>query len=106
MLLSAFQTRARETCRLKRPPVFDIQDPLCGELGVQFLDQTVALARTRLCRDDQGRMRWERMFRFEFSESGIERYPGRVTIVGRRATWMVLDGARIGRVMAEGDRLT
>ncbi len=79
---------------------------LCTELGVQFLDQTVALARTRLCRDDQGRLRWERLFRFEFSESGTERYPGRITIVGRRPTWMVLDGARIGHVLAEGDRLT
>ncbi len=78
---------------------------LCSELGVQFLDQTVALSRTRLRRGPNGGLCWERLFRFEFSESGIERYSGRVEILGRRATWAILDGARIGRVLADVDQL-
>lgn len=78
---------------------------LCSELRVQFLDQTVALTRTRLRRDPNGGLCWERLFRFEFSESGTERYPGRVEILGRRATWATLDGGRIGRVLADADQL-
>ena len=78
---------------------------LCGALGVQFLDQSVALAQTRLRRDETGRLRWERVFQFEFSESGNERYPGRVQILGREPAWVMLNGARIGQVLAEGDQL-
>ncbi len=53
----------------------------CRERGVQLLDQTVALSRVRL--HSKGKLRLRRVYRFEFSEQGLERYSGHVTLIGR-----------------------
>lgn len=53
----------------------------CTKRDLQFLDQTVALHRLRLQRNESG-LRWRRIYRFDFSEEGI----------GRRSGYLVLSG--------------
>jgi hypothetical protein len=54
----------------------------CQAAGVQLLDQTVHANGLRLRRRDDGRLGFERSFRFEYSEDGIERHVGRLVLRG------------------------
>ena len=63
-----------------------------GEAGVQFLDDTVALTRTRLTRDSDGRLQFARRYRFEFSDTGDNRRPGHIGVVGERVESVEMDG--------------
>jgi hypothetical protein len=56
----------------------------CQRAGVQLLDETVALARTRLRRDENQRARLYREFAFEFSDTGDNRQSGRIYLLGNR----------------------
>ena len=53
----------------------------CRERNLQFLDQTVAVSRLGIRWIGQG-VRIRRMFRFEFSEEGLGRRTGHVTLIG------------------------
>jgi hypothetical protein len=53
----------------------------CEARGLQFLDQTVAQARLGLRWTNTG-IRFRRVFRFDFSEEGVGRHSGHVTLVG------------------------
>lgn len=53
----------------------------CRQRQLQFLDQTVALHRMGLRWTSQG-IRIRRVFRFEFSEQGIGRRHGHITMLG------------------------
>lgn len=57
---------------------------ICGEMHLQFLDETVALSRLRLTRTASGWFAWQRLYIFEFSESGSDRWKGRVLLTGQR----------------------
>ena len=54
----------------------------CSRAGVQWLDQSVPLVRQRLARGPDGRLGWERQFRFEYSTGGEDRSTGLVTLHG------------------------
>lgn len=54
--------------------------------GLQFLDDTVAISRLWLARDAQGRSRLQRTYSFEVSDTGADRLPCRITILGSRIT--------------------
>ncbi|WP_333878972.1 DUF3301 domain-containing protein [Methylobacter sp.] len=56
----------------------------CLNLEVQMLDEYVALNSIRLKRDQAGKIRVRRVFLFEFSSTGNERYNGTCTLLGRR----------------------
>lgn len=56
----------------------------CEQEGLQFLDDTVALARLRLARNAEGQLRFLRRYAFEFSDTGNNRRPGQVTVLGRQ----------------------
>ena len=56
----------------------------CLNLEVQVLDEYVALNSIRLKRDQAGKMRVRRIFLFEFSSTGNERYNGVCIMLGRR----------------------
>ncbi|MFO1305001.1 MAG: DUF3301 domain-containing protein [Burkholderiales bacterium] len=58
--------------------------PACRAQGYLFLDDTVALDRIRLRRDDEGRARIERIYRFDYSDTGDNRRRGYVTLLGAR----------------------
>ncbi len=67
----------------------------CLNLEVQMLDEYVALNRTRLHRDSKGRMQLRRVFSFEFSSTGNERYNGVITLLGRRVESIHMEPYRI-----------
>jgi hypothetical protein len=56
----------------------------CESAQVQFLDDTVSQAALRLARNGDGRLMFERHFRFEFSTTGDDRQQGRVRLLGGR----------------------
>jgi hypothetical protein len=56
----------------------------CRAAGVQWLDQTVHAAGLRLQRGDDGRLGFERTFRFEYSYDGSDRHVGRLVLRGQR----------------------
>ncbi|MDO9047703.1 MAG: DUF3301 domain-containing protein [Methylobacter sp.] len=55
----------------------------CLNLEVQMLDEYVALNSIRLKRDQAGKIRVRRIFLFEFSSTGNERYNGVCIMLGR-----------------------
>ena len=61
----------------------------CKHAGVQWLDQSVHQVRVRLGRDHAGRLRWERQFRFEYSDGGQDRHAGLITLVGSELSSLV-----------------
>jgi len=54
----------------------------CTRYGVQLLDDTVAFAKLRLARDDDGRLRLRRTYAFEFSDTGNNRRRGAIVMLG------------------------
>ncbi len=53
----------------------------CAAAGVQFLDQTVSLARIGVTRVD-GWLCWRRVYRFEYSPDGQSRSRAHVRVLG------------------------
>lgn len=56
----------------------------CLEEGLQFLDETVVGRSVKLQRDDDGIVRLQRIFAFEYSDTGNNRCFGSVTLLGHR----------------------
>ncbi len=70
----------------------------CADAGLQFLDDSVALSRTRFARNSQGQLQFLRDYRFEFSDTGDNRRPGVIRMLGERVEWVSLDGEwQLGR---------
>ncbi len=55
---------------------------VCGERGLQFLDQTVALSHLGLKRNARGRLQLFRAYAFDYSTDGTDRWPGRAVLLG------------------------
>jgi hypothetical protein len=64
---------------------------LCRELKLQFLDETVALARLGMARGPRGNLQITRDYVFEFSGTGQDRWQGRATLAGRRVLTVQFD---------------
>jgi hypothetical protein len=56
----------------------------CAADGLQFLDDTVAIASLKPARDEQGHLRLQRAYEFEYSDTGDNRLKGSVVMLGRR----------------------
>ena len=54
----------------------------CQRYNVQFLDDTVAFARLRLARDEDGQLKIARTYTFEFSDTGNNRRHGAIVMLG------------------------
>jgi len=67
--------RTRETAT-------DIARDACNRLGVQLLDETVALQKWALGRNPLGRLRLRRVYRFDFSTGDGNRYRAMITMLG------------------------
>lgn len=52
----------------------------CQAAGVQWLDQTVHAHGLRVRRNEDGRLGFERSFRFEYSYDGTDRHTGRLVL--------------------------
>ena len=56
----------------------------CRAAGVQLIDHTVHASGLRLRRSEDGRLGFERSFRFEYSEDGTDRHIARLVLRGER----------------------
>ena len=56
----------------------------CAVEGLMLLDDTVAIAGLKPVRDTDGRIRLQRSYEFEFSDTGDNRRKGSVVLLGRR----------------------
>jgi len=54
----------------------------CGRYDLQFLDETVAFVKLRPVRDADGRIRLQRTYAFEFSDTGDNRRQGVIVTLG------------------------
>ncbi len=64
----------------------------CTDASLQFLDESVALSKTRFARNGDGQLQFQRDYRFEFSDTGNNRRPGVIRMLGDRVEWVSLDG--------------
>lgn len=64
----------------------------CRQVNVQLLDDTVALERLGLRRDHDGRLKWERLYVFEFTDTGQRRQTGSVLLIGWRVEVLHMEG--------------
>ncbi|WP_105101442.1 DUF3301 domain-containing protein [Microbulbifer pacificus] len=62
----------------------------CTDSGIQLLDDTVMLVRTRLKRDKSGQVRLLRQYEFEFTSTGERRYSGIAVLHGQRVSQIQL----------------
>lgn len=56
----------------------------CEAEGLQLLAETIAIAQMRPRRDESGRLCWHRVYQFEYTDTGDNRRPGCVQLLGRR----------------------
>lgn len=68
----------------------------CRAENLQLLDETIALRCMRLRRNEEGRMILQRIYDFEYSDTGDDRHRGSVHLSGAKITlidigdlWMV-----------------
>lgn len=52
----------------------------CSQAQVMWLDESVHAAGLRLRRNQEGRLGFERSFRFEYSHDGVDRHVGRMIL--------------------------
>jgi hypothetical protein len=67
----------------------------CERYQLQFLDDTVAFARVRLARDEDGQVRIKRTYTFEFSDTGNNRRHGAIVMLGAEVADMHLEPYRM-----------
>jgi hypothetical protein len=80
-----------------REAAMDAARRACEMEQLQLLDETVALARWNLARNDEGRIAIRREYRFEFSDTGNNRLQGSVMLLGRALQMLHLDPHRDAR---------
>ena len=56
----------------------------CTAEGLMLLDDTVAIASLKPARDDDGRLKLQRAYDFEYSDTGNNRLQGSVVLLGHR----------------------
>ena len=66
----------------------------CKKQSVQLLDQTVQQIKLSMSRDKDDRWRIWREYRFEYSVDGINRYQGRLTLLGHRLLRTALETSK------------
>jgi hypothetical protein len=58
----------------------------CAAEDLLLLDDTVAIANLKPVRDDDGHVKLQRAYNFEFSDTGNNRLKGSVVLLGQRVT--------------------
>ena len=59
--------------------------------GVLFLDDTASLTSIKLARDEDGRLTLKRTYTFEYSDTGNNRQPGNIIMLGQRVQLLSFD---------------
>lgn len=70
----------------------------CQADGLQLLDDTVAISALRPARDDDGRLLPQRVYAFEYSDTGDNRRRGSVTLLGHRVVLINLGPRLVGGI--------
>lgn len=60
----------------------------CAADGLLLLDDTVAIANLKPARDDDGHVKLQRAYDFEYSDTGNNRLKGSVVLLGHRVTML------------------
>ena len=68
----------------------------CHVSEVQFLDDTVALATIKPARDDDGRLVLKRTYTFEYSDTGNNRQPGSIIMLGQKVQFLRISPRLVG----------
>lgn len=68
----------------------------CREVGVELLDDAIALRSFGIARDAACRLRVLRCYGFEFTSTGEERYRGRIVLLGGRVETIELAPHKFG----------
>jgi len=63
----------------------------CARDGLQLLDDTVQCIKLRLARNDEGRVQLVRTYRFEFSDTGVNRRDGSMVLRGARVESLYME---------------
>ena len=58
----------------------------CSADGLLLLDDTVAIAHLKPVRDDDGHVKLQRAYGFEYSDTGNNRLQGSIVLLGHRVT--------------------
>lgn len=66
----------------------------CERLSLVMLDGTVSIVRLWFRRDQDGRLRFERTYGFEYTDDGYRRLRGFIVTLGSRVTSVGLAGER------------
>ena len=82
MVLTALGFAYWSTARAAAERAEQVGRNACRAANVQWLDQTVHADGLRLRRNRDGRLGFERSFRFEYSIDGSDRYVGRMVLRG------------------------
>ena len=56
----------------------------CAAEGLMLLDDTVAISGLKPARDEEGRLKLQRAYDFEYSDTGDNRLQGSVVLLGHR----------------------
>ena len=67
---------------------------VCAAEGLLLLDDTVAISGLKPARDDEGRLKLQRAYDFEYSDTGNNRLKGSLVLRGRRVV-IINVGTRI-----------
>ncbi|MGQ0654460.1 MAG: DUF3301 domain-containing protein [Betaproteobacteria bacterium] len=67
----------------------------CERYSLQFLDDTVAFARLRLARDEDGQVKIKRTYTFEFSDTGNNRRHGAIVMLGAQLADLHMEPYRV-----------
>ena len=78
----------------RSPPSARWNRNACRAADVQWLDQAVHATGLRLSRGEDGRLGFERTFKFEYSYDGIDRHVGRMVLRGDQLISFTGPGAR------------
>ena len=74
----------------------------CVKLELQLLDQSVSLSHTRVRRHPQGRLSIHRLYTFDFTSTGDERYRGSVAMLGNSVQEIMLEPHRLPDAVNDG----
>ncbi len=67
----------------------------CEQLGLLLLDESVVLKRVAFLKDPRGQRRLARIYQFEFTVNGRERYFGEISLIRRTVHQIKLPPHRI-----------
>jgi hypothetical protein len=97
LLLTALGWLWHDSLKVREAAVRTARDA-CAAENLLFLDDTVGIASIKLARDGEGRLRLQRAYDFEYSDTGNNRIQGGIVMLGTQMVMLNVGvrGARGG----------